>query len=146
MKNLAFHSLLIRFKDDYCTNSHYLTYTFLFERLGKCTFWTWEWKGSIVGRNNIFQFFDSPNIYIFWGLFPAKYRRYLFMNGSGLMNDSTSHFHWNIIWTQSVSCTKPKMNKWLLFVSWHTVWSFLSVMILVEKNIAYPFSSCQHGW
>ena len=26
------------------TNSYYLTYTFLFERLGECTFWTWEWK------------------------------------------------------------------------------------------------------
>ena len=26
------------------TNSYYLTYTFLFERLGKCTFWTWEWN------------------------------------------------------------------------------------------------------
>ena len=26
--------------DDYTTNSHYLTYTFLFERLGEYTFWT----------------------------------------------------------------------------------------------------------
>ena len=26
-------------------NSHYLTYTFIFKRLGECTFWTWEWKG-----------------------------------------------------------------------------------------------------
>ena len=38
-KNLAFHSLL-RWKDYYTTNSHYLTYTFLFKRLGECTFWT----------------------------------------------------------------------------------------------------------
>ena len=32
---------------DYCTtNSHYLPYTFLFERLGECTtFWTWKWNG-----------------------------------------------------------------------------------------------------
>ena len=27
-------------KDGYTTNSHYLTYTFLFKRLGECTFWT----------------------------------------------------------------------------------------------------------
>ena len=27
-------------KDDYITDSHYLTYTFIFERLGECTFWT----------------------------------------------------------------------------------------------------------
>ena len=37
MKNLSFHSLL-RLKDDYTTNSHYLTRTFLFVRLGKCRF------------------------------------------------------------------------------------------------------------
>ena len=60
-------SYLTQMKDDYTTNSHYLTYTFLrfwskvcrtpllcfhyrplFElgRLRECTFWTWEWKGS----------------------------------------------------------------------------------------------------
>ena len=44
MKNLAFHSLL-RLKDDSCTSSHYLTYTFLFKRMGECTFWAWDWKG-----------------------------------------------------------------------------------------------------
>ena len=44
-KNLTFHSLL-RLKDDSCTSSHYLTYTFLLKRLGECTFWAWEWKGS----------------------------------------------------------------------------------------------------
>ena len=43
MKNMAFHSLL-RLKDDSCTSSHYLTYTFLFKRLGECTFWAWDWK------------------------------------------------------------------------------------------------------
>ena len=37
MKNLAFHSSL-RWKMIYSTNSHYLTYTFHFERLGECTF------------------------------------------------------------------------------------------------------------
>ena len=26
-------------------NSHYLTYTFIFKKLGECTFGTWEWKG-----------------------------------------------------------------------------------------------------
>ena len=35
-KNSAFHSLL-RCKMAILTNSHYLTYTFLFERLGECT-------------------------------------------------------------------------------------------------------------
>ena len=44
MENLAFHSLL-RLKDDSCTSSHYLTYTFLLKRLGECTFWAWDWKG-----------------------------------------------------------------------------------------------------
>ena len=37
MKNLAFHSLLQKMKYDYTTTSHYLTYTFLFERLGERT-------------------------------------------------------------------------------------------------------------
>ena len=41
MKNLAFHSLL-RLKDDSCTSSHYLTYTFLLKRLGECTFRAWD--------------------------------------------------------------------------------------------------------
>ena len=40
MKNLA--SYLTQMKDDYSTNSHYLTYTFIVKRLGECTFWTWE--------------------------------------------------------------------------------------------------------
>ena len=31
-------SQIIQMKDDYTTNSHYLTYTFLFKRLGECTF------------------------------------------------------------------------------------------------------------
>ena len=44
MKNLVSHSLL-RWKMIILTNSHYLTYAFLFESLGECTFWTWEWKG-----------------------------------------------------------------------------------------------------
>ena len=45
MENFAFHRLL-RLKDYYATNSHYLTHTLLFKRLGECTFWTWAWKGS----------------------------------------------------------------------------------------------------
>ena len=28
----------------------YLTYTFLFKRLGECTFWAWEWKGYVARR------------------------------------------------------------------------------------------------
>ena len=44
MKNLPFHSLL-RLKDEYCTYSHFITYTFLLKMLGECTFWAWEWKG-----------------------------------------------------------------------------------------------------
>ena len=38
--NLAFRSYT-HMKDD----SHHLTYSFLFERLGERTFRTWEWKG-----------------------------------------------------------------------------------------------------
>ena len=34
MKNLAFHSS----KDDFTTNPHYVTCTFLFKRLGECTY------------------------------------------------------------------------------------------------------------
>ena len=37
-------------KDDYTTNSHNLTYTFLFKGLGECTFWTWKWKGQSNAR------------------------------------------------------------------------------------------------
>ena len=36
-------------------NSHYLTYTFLFERLGGRTFLTWEWKGEEVGGMYVFN-------------------------------------------------------------------------------------------
>ena len=38
-------SHLTQMKDDYTIYSHYLTYAFLFQRLGECTFWTWGWKG-----------------------------------------------------------------------------------------------------
>ena len=30
------------------TNSHHITNTFLYKRLGERTFWTWEWKGRSV--------------------------------------------------------------------------------------------------
>ena len=39
-QELGFSSLT-QMKDDYTINSHYLTYTFLFKRLGECTFWTY---------------------------------------------------------------------------------------------------------
>ena len=39
-------SHLPQIKDDYTTNSHYFTYTFLSSWLGEWTFWTWEWKVS----------------------------------------------------------------------------------------------------
>ena len=42
-EDLAFHGLHIT--DDYTTNSHYITYSFLYKRLGECTSWTWKWKG-----------------------------------------------------------------------------------------------------
>ena len=32
-------------EDYYTTNSHYPAYTFLFKRMGECTFWTWRVKG-----------------------------------------------------------------------------------------------------
>ena len=37
-------------KDDHSANSHYLTYTLLFRKVGECTFWTWEWKGKSILR------------------------------------------------------------------------------------------------
>ena len=41
-------SQLTQIKDEYTTNSHYLTYRhFSLGRLGECTFWTWEWKGQM---------------------------------------------------------------------------------------------------
>ena len=40
-------------KDDCTTNSHHITYTFLFKRLGECTFWTCEWKGYAVNWTGI---------------------------------------------------------------------------------------------
>ena len=39
-QELGFPSLT-QMKDDYTVNSHYLTYTFLFKRLGECPFWTY---------------------------------------------------------------------------------------------------------
>ena len=48
MKNLDFHGYSDE-KSLHFRNSHYLTYTFLFQRMGECTFWTWEWKG--IGVN-----------------------------------------------------------------------------------------------
>ena len=42
--NLASHSLL-RLKDDYCTNSHYLIYTFLFKKVGRMYFLSLGVKG-----------------------------------------------------------------------------------------------------
>ena len=42
-KDLAFHNLL-RWKMIILSNSHYLTYTFLFKRLGEWTFVIQEWK------------------------------------------------------------------------------------------------------
>ena len=44
MKNVAFQSWL-RWKTIVLRNSHCITYTFLYKRLGEYTFWTWEWKG-----------------------------------------------------------------------------------------------------
>ena len=37
-------SLLAQMKDDDTTNSCYVTYTFLFDMLGECPFWTSEWR------------------------------------------------------------------------------------------------------
>ena len=46
MKNLAFDRLL-RWETIVLTNSLYLVYSFVFKRLGECTFWTfWKWEGS----------------------------------------------------------------------------------------------------
>ena len=46
MKELGFSSLT-RMKDDCTTNSHYLTYKFIFKRLGQCTFRPWEKTGLV---------------------------------------------------------------------------------------------------
>ena len=36
-------------KDDYTTNSQYLTYAFLLISVwGECTFWAWEWRGCTL--------------------------------------------------------------------------------------------------
>ena len=51
MKNLAFHSLL-RWKMITLPILTNITYTFLLERLGECTFWAWEWKGLFLHRPN----------------------------------------------------------------------------------------------
>ena len=37
---------LTQIKNDYTTNSHYLTYTFIFKGLRECTFWNWGWKST----------------------------------------------------------------------------------------------------
>ena len=45
-RNITWHTWVsIAYSDEICnTNSHYLTYTFLFKRLGECTFWNWKLK------------------------------------------------------------------------------------------------------
>ena len=48
MKNLVFHSLL-RLKDDSCTSSHYLTYTFHFKKVGRMYFLSLGLKGFKCG-------------------------------------------------------------------------------------------------
>ena len=47
-------------KDDYTTNSHCLTYKFLFNRLGVGTSWTWEWKGWNTGLATMAGFPKAP--------------------------------------------------------------------------------------
>ena len=55
MKNFAFHSLLwwkiiilpiVIIITIIITSLSLPRHTFLFKRLGECTFWTWEWKGQ----------------------------------------------------------------------------------------------------
>ena len=41
-------------KYDYTTNSHYLTYRFLCERFGECTFWTWVFVWAIMARYTLY--------------------------------------------------------------------------------------------
>ena len=46
LKNLAFHGFT-QMKDDYTTNSHYLSYIhFSCVKLGECTSCAWEWKSE----------------------------------------------------------------------------------------------------
>ena len=40
-------------EDDYTTNSHYLTYTFLFVGLENVLFLTWEWKGYPIKLTHV---------------------------------------------------------------------------------------------
>ena len=56
MENLAFHSLLTQMKDDYTTNSHYITYTFSLYEVGRMYFLDLGVKGltflsSAIVRN-----------------------------------------------------------------------------------------------
>ena len=53
---LSIHSLL-RLKDDYTTNSNYRTHTFLFKRLGECTFWSKEWSGVPLYESCVWTFY-----------------------------------------------------------------------------------------
>ena len=46
-ENLAFHTFLRR-KMTLLPNSHCNAYTCHYERLGECTFWTWEWGGKLA--------------------------------------------------------------------------------------------------
>ena len=66
-------------KDDYAyTDSHCLTYTFLFKRLGECTFWTWEWKEKWYSpkrsQNLLWLSSNAPTV-----LFPGKRKKILFL-------------------------------------------------------------------
>ena len=44
----------------YTSSSHYLTYTFTFERLGECTFWTW----GCGPRYQLYFQFSVPHLYL----------------------------------------------------------------------------------
>ena len=55
-------------KDDCTTNSHYLTYTFLFWVLRECTFWAWGVKGANCSDelSHYEASWDSLSIHKWW--------------------------------------------------------------------------------
>ena len=51
MKNVAFHSLLMQMTDDYTTNSHHITFAFLFGKVGEAVFFElWGESVNLLGK------------------------------------------------------------------------------------------------
>ena len=115
-------------KDDYTTHSHYLTYTFLFKRLGEYALWAWERKGcskrerpvsSLVYSVRLFPF--TCGMFIELRPFQERAVKFLVVRGRDLFSRRTAEWRERQLCWQSV----PNVSHACAFVgncperSWH---------------------------